>query len=93
VGAGVALAVLLATGVVALGWQGSTTPGAADPEPPSAVGTDVVAPGAGGVEVQPDPALDRPLEDERAVEPGSAAVAVDGETSEGDGSLGRSRPT
>lgn len=92
-GAGVALAVLLAAGVAVLGWGDRSADDPADAGAPSAGPEADGAAGAGDVELRPDPALDDLLDDERAVEPGSAAVVGPGDWSAADGSLGRSRPT
>jgi outer membrane protein assembly factor BamB len=89
----VALAVLVAVGIAVLGWGDRSADGPSAPVAPSP-GEDVdVAPGAGEVELRPDPDLDGLLDDGWAVEPGSAAVVRPEDWSAADGSLGRSRPT
>ncbi|MFU8841047.1 MAG: PQQ-binding-like beta-propeller repeat protein [Nitriliruptoraceae bacterium] len=92
-GAGVALALLLAAGVAVLGWEDriADRPGASNGT--SAGGEADGRPGAGDVELRPDPGLDDLLADERAVEPGSAALVGPEDWSAADGSLGRTRPT
>ncbi len=89
VGAAVVLALLLATGIAVLRWvdRGSDDPTTTAPAGP------VTPPGAGGVELRPDPGLGDLLADDRAVEPGSAAVVTPEDWSAADGGLGRSRPT
>jgi hypothetical protein len=82
------LALLLATILAVLSWgdRGADAP-AGSPAGP------VTPPGAGQVELRPDPDLGDLLADDRAVEPGSVAVVTPEDWSAADGSLGRAQPT
>lgn len=95
VGAGAALAVLLALGATVLAWGDRSADAPPEPATPPAAGevelspdAGELGPGTGGL--GPEPTLDDPLADEWAVEPGDAAVFSEEDRSAADG---RSRPS